>query len=283
MTSDPRAPGPQADPPAGSADSLKQRIRDAEGELAATRGRVQHYQSLLQDLPEIFERKFRERLQPIAERNRLLAEEGAVLRDQIARTLPPAPLPQETPALPSAKAPPAASTVSAAGVPVPPPAAAGLAQSPSEPPTAAPAPGAAAAAAVGGVFAADRFAAPSGRVAVAFAAAALLLGVVALVQVNRRPQPAAAPAAPARATTLQPRAGLLLLSTKGPSWIQVRTLDGQELFVGTLEGTRRFSIGRGLELRAGRPDLVLLRNGLQPPRTLGPIEAIQWYRVLPGS
>ena len=269
MTSEPRAPGPQADPPAGSADSLKQRIRDAEGELAATRGRVQHYQSLLQDLPEIFERKFRERLQPIAERNRLLAEEGAVLRDQIARTLPPAPLPQETQALPSATAPPAAAMVPAAAVPDPPPAAAGLAQSPSEPPPAAPAPGV--------------VAAPSGRVAVAFAAAALLLGVVALVQVNRRPQPAAAPAAPARATTLQPRAGLLLLSTKGPSWIQVRTLDGQELFVGTLEGTRRFSIGRGLELRAGRPDLVLLRNGLQAPRTLGPIEAIQWYRVLPGS
>ncbi|MEB3331473.1 MAG: hypothetical protein VKI83_03135 [Synechococcaceae cyanobacterium] len=285
MTSDPRAPGPQAHPPGGAPDALRQRIRDTESELAATRGRLQHYQSLLQDLPEIFERKFRERLQPIAERNRLLAEEGSVLRDQIARTLPPAPLPQETAALP------AAAVVSAVSAPV-----AGGPAAVSSSPEAAPsrlplAPPAAAvagdaAAAVAGAAgppAAGRFTAPIGLVALGFGACVGVIGAVALVQSGRNPGPDRTPAPAVRTTTLQPRAGLLLLSTTGPSWIQVRTLRGQTLFTGTLEGTRRFSIGSGLEVRSGRPDLVQYRNGLQPARGLGPIEAIQWHRLLPPS
>ena len=67
-----KAPEPewlqQPEPKADRHDQLIQRIRDLEQQ-------VETYESLLNDLPDLFERKFQQRLEPLLERYRLLAEQ----------------------------------------------------------------------------------------------------------------------------------------------------------------------------------------------------------------
>ena len=58
---------------------LKQRISELEGEIEA-------YNELLAELPEVFERRFQQRLEPLMERYQLLAEQ--VDQDQIERPQP---------------------------------------------------------------------------------------------------------------------------------------------------------------------------------------------------
>ncbi|WP_399211363.1 MULTISPECIES: hypothetical protein [unclassified Synechococcus] len=60
----------------------------AQRELAASQHQLAELQALLDELPEIFERKFEQRLQPFLERQRLLAEENIELRDRLQRQLP---------------------------------------------------------------------------------------------------------------------------------------------------------------------------------------------------
>ena len=55
---------------------LKQRISELEGEIEA-------YNELLTELPDVFERRFQQRLEPLMERYQLLAEQ--VDHDQIER------------------------------------------------------------------------------------------------------------------------------------------------------------------------------------------------------
>ena len=58
---------------------LKQRISELEGEIEA-------YNELLAELPDVFERRFQQRLEPLMERYQLLAEQ--VDQDQIERPQP---------------------------------------------------------------------------------------------------------------------------------------------------------------------------------------------------
>ncbi|MCP9850331.1 hypothetical protein [Cyanobium sp. Morenito 9A2] len=51
-------------------------------ELEATRHQVAELETLLAELPAIFERKFQQQLRPVQEHTRLLAEENMALRDQ---------------------------------------------------------------------------------------------------------------------------------------------------------------------------------------------------------
>ena len=64
------------------------------------------------------------------------------------------------------------------------------------------------------------------------------------------------------------------------SWIEVEDASGHPLYAGILEGERRFSIGPGLRLNAGRPDLVRYRIGKRPIAPLGPIEAVGWRTLV---
>ena len=91
------------------------------------------------------------------------------------------------------------------------------------------------------------------------------------------PPPAAAPVAAGAAAALAPdRSGDLRLSSAEASWIEVRDQGGKTLFQGTLLGEQRFPLGQGLQVMAGRPDLVRVKLGGQPERVLGPISAVQW-------
>ncbi len=91
--------------------------------------------------------------------------------------------------------------------------------------------------------------------------------------------PAPAPAAP-RAAPDQ-----LLLESRQPSWLEVRTAAGVTLFRGTFTGEKSFPLGSGLRVLAGRPDLVTASAGTQPPQILGRIDQVAWrsFRATPAS
>lgn len=80
----------------------------------------------------------------------------------------------------------------------------------------------------------------------------------------------------------QPAATAVLeLQADQPSWLEVRSNTGQKMFVGELQGSKRFALGSGLQVLAGRPDLVTVRLGDMPPRPLGRIEDVDWHRFAP--
>jgi cytoskeleton protein RodZ len=101
------------------------------------------------------------------------------------------------------------------------------------------------------------------------------------------PQPAAVATAPPAAATPKPvvKAAprqLTLSSVKG-SWLEVRSANGQKLFEGIFKGERRFELGAGLRVLAGRPDLVMASLGDQPAKALGPIDQVIWRTFKPQS
>ena len=66
------------------------------------------------------------------------------------------------------------------------------------------------------------------------------------------------------------------------AWLAVRELDGKKLiFEGKFKGTRIFALGKGLELRSGRPDLVQVQFGASAAKPLGRIEVIEWVKFMP--
>ena len=102
---------------------------------------------------------------------------------------------------------------------------------------------------------------------------------IAAWQLQRRPAPPAVSApAPARVPAHVPAEPVLVLQARQPSWLEVRSqIGGAVLFRGTLVGQRRFALGQGLRVLAGRPDRVLVSQGSRPPQVLGPISAVRWF------
>ena len=88
------------------------------------------------------------------------------------------------------------------------------------------------------------------------------------------------PPSPAISGPITPAAAVLVLRTSEPRWLEVRTLTGERLFEGTLEGEKRFPLGRGLEVMAGRPYAVTASVGDQPATPLGKVDEIAWRRFL---
>jgi cytoskeletal protein RodZ len=97
-----------------------------------------------------------------------------------------------------------------------------------------------------------------------------------------RPAPTAS-GTPGGATPAGSSSMQLVLRSAEPSWLAVRSVDGTTLFEGTVQGERSFPLGPGLEVRAGRPDLVTARVGAGPARVLGPIEQIRWWSFRPAG
>ncbi|MEA5391073.1 helix-turn-helix domain-containing protein [Cyanobium gracile UHCC 0139] len=124
---------------------------------------------------------------------------------------------------------------------------------------------------------------------------AALLGKVPTQPVAGVPSPSASPgqatasgqpAAPAPAPAA-PRSApdQLLLESRQPSWLEVRTATGETLFRGTFTGEKRFPLGGGLRVLAGRPDLVTATAGTLEPQTLGRIDQVVWrsFRATPAA
>jgi cytoskeleton protein RodZ len=72
--------------------------------------------------------------------------------------------------------------------------------------------------------------------------------------------------------------GSLQLSSREPSWLEVRNGEGQELFRGLFSGSSTFSLAAGLQVLAGRPDLITLTTASGQTQTLGTIEQVRWQR-----
>lgn len=68
----------------------------------------------------------------------------------------------------------------------------------------------------------------------------------------------------------------LQLNTSEPSWLEVKTKNGTILFRGTFTGERSFPLGQGLEVLAGRPDLVRAQLGGGAAQSLGRIDQVRW-------
>lgn len=88
--------------------------------------------------------------------------------------------------------------------------------------------------------------------------------------------PAIPPSAPVAKAPAPAGPALLVLRSQEPSWLEVRDSQGATLFEGTLQGEKRFPLGQGLRVMAGRPDLVRAAVDGQEPRLLGPINQVIW-------
>jgi len=125
--------------------------------------------------------------------------------------------------------------------------------------------------------------------------ALLGIGVVgaSLFLLRSQPKPAGLPSAAPRKQSLakppkplqtrpKPGASSLQLSSKETVWLAVRELPNQKLlFKGNLSGVKSFPLGLGLQVRAGRPDLVQVQLNGQTKGVLGPIERIEWVTLTP--
>jgi transcriptional regulator with XRE-family HTH domain len=125
-------------------------------------------------------------------------------------------------------------------------------------------------------------------------AVAALQGKVFAPQTSRPPSPAATATtnpglAPAQTVAAgapsRPAAETLVLQSSQPSWLEVRNAAGVTLFRGTFTGEKRFPMGQGLRVLAGRPDLVTATAGSQAPRSLGRIDQVVWrsFRATPAA
>ena len=67
---------------------LQLALSSAEHKLAEARLQIAELEALLEEIPEIFERKFEQRLQPVLERQERLLDDNADLRQQIQLLAP---------------------------------------------------------------------------------------------------------------------------------------------------------------------------------------------------
>ena len=68
----------------------------------------------------------------------------------------------------------------------------------------------------------------------------------------------------------------LQLTSSQPSWLEIKTKTGTTLFRGTFTGERSFPLGSGLEVLAGRPDLVRTQIGGGAAQPMGAIDQVRW-------
>ena len=81
-------PEPATQAPTPDNGQLLLALATAERQLAEARLQISELESLLEDLPEIFERKFGQRLQPVLERQEQLLADNRHLQHQIRRLAP---------------------------------------------------------------------------------------------------------------------------------------------------------------------------------------------------
>lgn len=64
----------------------------------------------------------------------------------------------------------------------------------------------------------------------------------------------------------------------------MRNSEGATLFQGMLQGVKSYPLGQGLQVMAGRPDLVEIELAGRRPRLLGPIDQAIWrnFSAAPG-
>jgi len=234
----------QQSEPSGAADADSANRQ----ELARLRAELDEYQRLIEELPEIYAAKFRQRVEQVALEIRRLMEERDLLQEQIQRALVGAD-PTSLPAVAT------------------------------EPSLSCPTPQA--------VAIAPLLRRPGALVAVSLVVACgvALIGALGLrlLQPASAPRRPVAAEKPLPRPAGRPAAPQLRLRARGECWLEVRDLDGTLLLGTTLRQgqTTTVPLGAGVRLRAGRPDLLELAAADQPFRSFGAIGDIGWQIVTP--
>ena len=64
-----------------------------------------------------------------------------------------------------------------------------------------------------------------------------------------------------------------------PSWIALRNKQGEMLFEGMINQEKTVDASKGLEIYAGRPDLVSVKREGASAGPLGAIDQVRWYEL----
>jgi hypothetical protein len=223
---------------------------DQDQQLLTLKAELEKYQDLIDEIPSLYEAKFRYRVQDVAQDIRRLMEERQSLQEQIHHCLEgqaaPAPLPTATNTRPGRRA-------------------------------------------LAALAAAKRWIRRLPRWQLALAAGAGVLALALPVGLHRwvrkgRP----APVAPAVSNPAQPASQplpvdppQLRLRAKGEVWLELRSLTNQPVLEATLRPDEHTSIplGDGLRIRSGRPHLLEVAIADQPFAPLAPANDFAWRTI----
>ena len=137
-----------------------------------------------------------------------------------------------------------------------------------------------------------RPATPWQRLALAALAIGTVTGGVVVVASQRRSvelasvkavtvvKPPAAPP-PQPLSPKEKASGQISISSQEPSWVSIRNGEGEVVYEGTLSERKILPTESQLEILPGRPDLVLISDGDDAPKPLGPIDQVRWYKLNP--
>lgn len=268
------------------------RLSRTQQDLEVTRRQKSELETLVSELPEIFERKFKERCAPILERQRLLIEENQWLRQTLQHVLPGfnpqqralMPGPDSTPA----PAPPPAPGPEAAAKPADAPSKSGASSGtrrglswPKRPMAGGPALPRTRRQLVliGGLVGLLSLGGTLGYQQLRRASSASPADTAAGATQKQGASSQGATAAPATAKALG--ADEVALVSNQENWVEVRNGAGTYLFVGLLKGEKRFSLNQGLQVFAGRPDMITIQQGKGPARQLGQVSDVTWVTIQP--
>jgi len=234
-------------------DELEQQVAQAQSEL-------EEYQHMLNDLPAIYEGKFRQKVHTVAQNIRQLLDERRALRDLVAKALVQA---RENPLLPAVKEENTTASVSVASqkkwsdLHLPrfrilfSPVAALKAKRASL------------------QFLGLRF----GILFLIFFAGVQILGKRTIAPTPRQVSSVRV------SDTLLPPASLKIQASGGQSWVLVEDLKGRMVLDVILEpGQSKFlSIKSGLRVRSGRPDLLMIEVDKTAAKPLGKVTDMDWF------
>ena len=236
-------------------DEQAARLETLEAQVAEAQAELEEYQRLLNELPEIYEGKFRQKLRSVAQEIRQLLDERKALQQQVGHALAETKQPKLLPSSGAASEfpdHPKAKTWTKLQIPrfkrLPKLRLMGLS----------------AAAALGLVGAAL-------VIASLFSSRSLAPRGGASIRSSQSPQVASAN------TTIQ------LQARGGESWVLVEDLKGRPVFDGILQSgePKRFPLAQGLRLRSGRADLLFVAVGDALPKPLGDVGDLDWVEIRP--
>ena len=286
-----------ATPPEKPADDAD--LTALNRELTRLRSELEQYQNLIDDLPSIYETKFRSQARDVAQDLRRLMDERRSLQHQLQHAV--APGAKRRAALPSAPAP------KPAPEPAPQPSAQQTPHQAVQVPEPPPPPAKPVSIrprqlrrrfnhSIKVLQQSSRQLAGSRPLQVTAATAVLVLVALGAFSwwrdsARRTAMPRPSTATNPAATASQPQRppadlygseGPLRLRALGESWVVVETLEGELLYVNTLQSGEERVIGLrdgALRLRSGRPDLLEVAVGDQPFQMLGSINDLDWKTV----
>jgi len=237
------------------ADEQAPRLDDLEAQVAEAQAELEEYQRLLNELPEIYEGKFRQKLRSVAQKIGQLLDDRKALQQQVGRALAESRQPQLLPASAAAS------------------------EFPDHPK-----------AKIWTKLQIPRIKRlPKSRLLGISAAVVLVLVGAALVipslfsSRSLAPRGGAsirasqAPPVPNAPTTIQ------LQARGGESWVLVEDLKGRQVFDAILQpgAPKRLQLAQGLRLRSGRPDLLFVAVGDALPMPLGDVGDLDWVEIRP--